>query len=119
MVSSSKPPALLKFLHAIVYYPETAGMVVPILSNVADDTASTAIVPQNKKKQKKATLTSTPTSSAAQGHPSSIKSGSGSGSGGDIDEYGLFIVKTLILCVASRTNHDVSQMVCATAITTL
>ena len=105
VISSSKPPALLKFLHAIVYYPATAGMVVPVWNNASEGSATTitTIVPQNKKKQQKTNAMNTA--------GPVVTNKSGGSSGGETDEYGLFIVKTLIMCVASRTNHDVSQMV--------
>ena len=114
VVSSSKPPALLKFIHAVVYYPVTAGMVVPILHGPT----TTAIVPQNKTKQKKtsAATTAASTGALAQSLPLISSNSSGSSGGDDKDEYGQFIVRTLILCVASRTNQDVSQMVYAASI---
>ena len=120
MVSSSKPPALLKFLHAIVYYPATAGMVVPILNNAPTGPATATIVPPKKKKGQQKTATAIAAASSSMSLTQSLplissnnNNSSGSSDGGDSDEYGLFVVRTLILCVASRTNHDVSQMVYA------
>jgi len=91
VASSTRPPALLRLLHALVQHPETAAVIVAPPAHV--DTAPAAR--RGGKKPRRP-------SDAAD---------SGDERAGDSDEHEQRIVQTLIRCVAARSSPDVSTMV--------
>ena len=100
ITGSSKPPGLLRLLSAFVRYDETVGVVV--LDKVVINAVATDEIIVKSKKLKKNALPNTQIVETKR--ISNISDGSESA---ETD----LIVQTLIKCVASRAEFEVSRMV--------